>query len=74
MGKIRNTKNILDFAPNFYSGIASLLTPTRRYKQLCELVKSMKQEDGLYEDWRAVGNDLRNAMNKFNTEVAWQRK
>lgn len=74
MGMIRNTKTILDYAPNFYSGIASVLMPRKKYKQLCELVKSMKQEDGLYEDWRAVGNDLRSAMNKFNAEMAWQRK
>lgn len=74
MGRIGNTKKILDYAPNFCSGIASVLTPTRRNKQLRELVTSMKQEDGLYEDWRAVGNDLRSAMNKFNTEMAWQRK
>ena len=34
----------------------------------------MKQNDGLYEDWKAVGNDLRCAISKFDTELKWQRK
>ena len=34
----------------------------------------MRQDDGLYEDWRAVGNDLQVAMGKIKTEMTWQRK
>ena len=62
MEKIRSTKKILDFAPNFYSGVASVLTPGRKSSQLRKNIKSMRQDDGLYEDWRAVGNDLQVAM------------
>lgn len=64
MEKIRSTKKILDFAPNFYSGVASVLTPGRKSCQLRKIIKSMRQDDGLYEDWRAVGNDLQVAMGK----------
>ena len=74
MGKIRSTKKILDFAPNFYSGVASVLTPGRQSSQLRKNLQSMRQDDGLYEDWRAVGNDLQGAMGKINTEMTWQRK
>lgn len=74
MGKIRSTKKILDFAPNFYSGVASVLTPGRKSSQLRKIIKSMRQDDGLYEDWRAVGNDLQVAMGKIKTEMTWQRK
>ena len=55
----------MDFAPNFGSGVASVLTPGRKNRQLRKVVNSMKQDDGLYEDWRAVGNDLRVAINRF---------
>ena len=41
---------------------------------LRKVVLSMKQNDGIYEDWRDVGNDLRVAINKFQTEMSWQRK
>ena len=68
MEKIRSTKKILDFAPNFYSGDASVLTPGRKSSQLRKNIKSMRQDDGLYEDWRAVGNDLQVAMGKIKTE------
>ena len=74
MEKIRSTKKILDFAPNFYSGVASVLTPGRKSGQLRKIIKSMRQDDGLYEDWRAVGNDLQVAMGKIKTEMTWQRK
>ncbi len=74
MEKIRSTKKILDFAPNFYSGVASVLTPGRKSSQLRKIIKSMRQDDGLYEDWRAVGNDLQVAMGKIKTEMTWQRK
>ena len=74
MEKIRSTKRILDYAPNFRSGVASVLNPGRKSKQLHKVVLSMKQNDGIYEDWRAVGNDLRVAINKFQTEMSWQRK
>lgn len=74
MEKIRSTKKILDFAPNFYSGVASVLTPGRKSSQLRKIIKSMRQDDGLYEDWRAVGNDLQVAMGKIKTEMIWQRK
>lgn len=74
MEKIRSTKKILDFAPNFYSGVASVLTPGRKSNQLRKIIQSMRQDDGLYEDWRAVGNDLQVAMGKIKTEMTWQRK
>ena len=74
MGKIRSTKKILDIAPNFYSGVASVLTPGRNSSQLRKIIPSMRQDDGLYEDWRAVGNDLQVAMGKIKTEMTWQRK
>ena len=74
MGKIRSTKKILDFAPNFDSGVASVLTPGRKSSQLRKIIQSMRQDDGLYEDWRAVGNDLQVAMGKIKTEMTWQRK
>lgn len=74
MEKIRSTKKILDFAPNFYSGVASVLTPGRKSSQLRKIIKSMRQDEGLYEDWRAVGNDLQVAMGKIKTEMTWQRK
>lgn len=74
MEKSRSTKKILDFAPNFYSGVASVLTPGRKSSQLRKIIKSMRQDDGLYEDWRAVGNDLQVAMGKIKTEMTWQRK
>lgn len=73
METIRSRKSFLDFVPNFYSGIASVLMP-RRSKRMCEAIKERKANDGLYEDWLAVGNDIKTAMNKFNTEVLWQRK
>jgi len=38
MGTIRSTKRILDYAPNFYSGVASVLTPGRRNRQLRKAV------------------------------------
>lgn len=75
MGGIRSAKKrILDFAPNFYSGVASVLTPGERNRQLHKVVKSMRQDDGLYEDWRTVGKDLRMAMNKFKAGATWQRR
>jgi len=74
MEKNRSTKKILDFAPNFYSGVASVLTPGRKSSQLRKIIQSMRQDDGLYEDWRAVGNDLQVAMGKIKTEMTWQRK
>ena len=74
MGKIRSTKKILDFAPNFYSGVASVLKKKKKSSQLRKIIQSMRQDDGLYEDWRAVGNDLQVAMGKIKTEMTWQRK
>ena len=74
METIRSRKRLLDFAPNFYSGIASVLMPRKNSKRMCETIKERKVNDGLYEDWLAVGNDIRTAMTKFNTEVSWQRK
>lgn len=74
MERIRSAKRILDYAPNFRSGVASVLTPGRKSKQLRKIVLSMKQNDGFYEDWKAIGNDLRCAMSKFDTEMKWQRK
>ncbi len=73
METIRSRKGILDFVPNFYSGIASVLMPGRS-RRMGEAIKERKANDGLYEDWLAVGNDIKAAMNKFNTEVLWQRK
>lgn len=73
METIRSRKRFLDFAPNFYSGIASVLMPGRS-KRMREALKERKTNDGLYEDWLAVGSDIRTAMNKFNTEVSWQRR
>lgn len=64
----------MDYAPNFRSGVASVLNPGRKSKQLRKIVLSMKQNDGFYEDWKAIGNDLRCAMSKFDTEMRWQRK
>ena len=69
MGKIRSTKRILDFAPNFRSGVASVLTPTKRSEQLRKVIMSMTQSDGLYEDWTALGNDFLCAMSKYNTGI-----
>lgn len=74
MGKIRSSNKILDYAPNFYSGIASVLRPTRRTQQLRKTVRLMSQDDGLWDDWKAIGNDMRVAITKFNSEMAWQRK
>ena len=42
MGKIRSTKKILDFAPNFYSGVASVLTPGRKSSQLRKIIQLYK--------------------------------
>lgn len=74
MGKVKNIKGISTFTPNFCSGIAAILSPTKRSKQLRKTVMSMTQSDGLYEDWAAVGNDFHNAMSKFNAGMTWQRK
>lgn len=74
MRKIRSTKRILNFAPNFRSGVASVLTPLRKNRQLRKVVMSIKQNDGLSEDWKAIGNDLHCAMCKFNSDMTWQRK
>ena len=74
MRKIISTKRILDFAPNFRSGVASVLTPTRKSRQLRKVVMAISQNDGIYEDWIAIGNDLRCAMSKFNADMTWQRK
>lgn len=70
----RSTKSILDFAPNFYSGMASVLTPGRRNKQIRDAVLSSGRYDGLQEDWRAVGDYMRCAISKFKSEQAWRRK
>lgn len=74
MERIRSAKCILDYAPNFHTGVASVLTPGRRNRQLRKAIMSMTQNEGLYEDWRAVGNDLRVAINKFQIGMSWQRK
>lgn len=74
MERIRIAKRILDFTPNFHSGVSSVLTPGRKSRQLRNVVLSMNQNDGLYEDWKAIGNDLRCAMSKFDTEMRWKRK
>lgn len=75
MERIRSAKKrILDFAPSFYSGMASVLMPGEKSKRLRKAVMSMGQDEGLYEDWRAVGNDLRRAMSKYDTKMKWQRK
>ena len=74
MERIRSTKRILDFATNFGSGVGSVLTPGRKNRQLRKVVNSIKQDDGLYEYWQAVGNDLRVAINRFKTEMTLQRK
>lgn len=58
MERIRSTKRILDYAPNFRSGVASVLTPGRKSRQLRKVVLSKKQNDGFYEDWKAMCNDL----------------
>lgn len=74
MGKISSTNKILDYAPNFYSGMAAVLRPGRRNQQLRKAVRMMSQNDGLCADWNAIGGDLRLAITKFNTEMSWQRK
>lgn len=74
MGRIRSASKILDYVPNFYSGMTSVLRPTRKRQQLRKVVKGMTQDEGLYADWNAIGNDLRIAIGKFNTEMSWQRK
>lgn len=74
MGRTVGVKNILNYAPSFCSGITSVLMPTKRSKQLYKAIRAARQMDGLYDDWMAVGDDLRNAMDKFEKEMAWQRK
>lgn len=74
MGKITSTNKILDYAPNFYSGLASVLRPGRRNQQLRKAVRMMSQNDGLCADWNAIGGDFRMAITKFNAEMSWQRK
>lgn len=61
-----------EFVPNLYTGIFSILTPSRRSEQLRQAVKAIEQNDGFYENWQAIGNDFRSAINKFNKDMAWQ--
>lgn len=74
MKRFRSTRIVLNFAPSFLSGVASVLTPTKKNSRLQKAILSIKQNDGAYEDWQAIGNDLRIAMNDFNSELTWQRK
>lgn len=74
MGKITSANKILDYAPNFYSGLASVIRPGRRNQQLRKAVRMMSQNDGLCADWNAIGGDFRMAITKFNAEMSWQRK
>lgn len=50
MGKVRSTDKILDYAPNFYSGMMAIFRPGRKYLQLRKTVRAMSQNDGLYAD------------------------
>lgn len=74
MDKNRSAKRILDYAPSFRTGVTSVLRPGKRLRQLRKAIMSMEQNDGLYEDWQAVGQDLHIAIDKFQSELVWQRK
>lgn len=74
MKRIGNAKRIFDCVPNFHTGVASVLTPRKRSKQIRDIVMSIKQNDGLREDWIALGGDFRTALDKFQTEMSWRRK
>lgn len=75
MGKIIiSEKRILDFAPNFRSGIASVLTPMKKNRKIRDVVMSIRQNDGPNEDWAEIGNDLRCAISKYNADMAWKRR
>ncbi len=52
-----------EFAPSLYTGIFSIFTPARRFKQLRQAVEAMEQNDGFYEDWQAIGNDFHTVIN-----------
>lgn len=51
-----------EFTPNFYTGIFSILTPTKRSKKLQQAIEAIGQNDGFYEDKKAIENDFRMAM------------
>lgn len=68
-----NQTNLLDFMPNFLTGIKSLFLGNNR-EDLYDALLQRSSNDGLCSDWLAVGNDLRTAMDKFNSEMSWQKK
>lgn len=74
MAKTDRTKGLLNFAPDFRSGMAAVLTPGRKARQIRDAVRSAGQNDGLRSDWQAIGNDMRLAMSEFETGMKWQRK
>ena len=74
MKEIKSGHRILDFAPSFKTGVTSILRPTSRTRHLRKVIMDMKQNDGFYDDWQAIGHDFRNAMSQFNKDLAWQRK
>ena len=66
-------KSILDLAPNFRSGIASIFSFGRN-REIYDALLHRTAYDGLCSDWYAIGNALRRAMNKFDEENSWKEE
>lgn len=46
MEKVKSNNIFQEFTPSFYTGIFSILMPTKRGKHLREAIKTTKQNDG----------------------------
>ena len=60
---------LLGIAPDIQSGAKSVLT-FGRSQRVYELLMHRNANDGLYNDWYNVGNDIRTAINKFKAETS----
>ena len=66
-------KNTAAFVPSFRSGIASVVHPWKS-SAACRKALMQRTNNGLANDWQAIGNDFRTAIVKHKASAAWKNK
>lgn len=66
-------KSTAAFVPSFRSGVASVVRPWKSGAAYRKVVMQ-RTNNGLADDWRAIGSDFRTAITKYKADTTWRNK